>query len=1042
MTTVSRRRLLTGYAIWMTLLLVVYYAVPGLRAESWGLLGLSGVLAIVAGVVINRPARVLPWLLLAAANLSFVAGQVSFLVLTGVMRVYVPFPSFADVLYLATYPLYAAGLFIFIRWRTAGTDRRSLIDALTLTVGLALLSWLYLILPNAHNASLSSMQKCFAIAYPLGDVLVLAMLARLLAPGLTRTRSVQLLTIGSIGMLASDVSYGLIQLHGTFQNATPVDLGWAFFYAMWGAAALHPSMTDLTRPVSRRQAEVSPIRLSMLMLASFIAPVVLLIQSLQNHNENASVIAVFSAVLYLLVLFRLWDVGSSLRRALARERVVRQAGASLASAVTVEKAGAAVRLAAATLLGPRRPAEPAREVVLAVWDHDGPLRAIGAGHGHLREMARTWPPLLNGSRPRLVPAAEIGAPGKDLLREADAVLLCPLTLKERPSGDPLIGILAVSGEHRQLADLSGTMEILAGQAALAVERVTLNREVIRQGNQAYFRTLVQDTSDAILIVDDAGNVRYATPSATAVFGDVSVEGTRLLDLVGAADRDSVAGALDRMRGHPGQNSYDNWRITRSDGKDVQVEVRCSDLRQDNTVGGLVLTLRDVTERRELESTLTHLAFHDALTGLPNRLLFQDRIAHALAQARRGDTVVGVLFVDLDDFKVVNDTMGHGVGDDLLVAAGQRLCGVVRDADTAARLGGDEFAILVEHLPNADAADTFAERVVQAFSLPFALDSGSVMTTATVGIATTQDSVDVNDLLRHADLALYSAKAAGKRGWRRYQPVLSAGLARRRELRTALEEAVADSAFTLVYQPIVTLTGGEIIGFEALVRWPHPRWGLLQPSQFITIAEETGCIVQIGSWVLDRASDDVARWQRNGQPGTTPLYVSVNVSARQFREAGFVDNVRRVLAESGLPASALILEITESVLLPHDERMRSDLAELQACGVRLAIDDFGTGYSSLSYLKGLPIDLIKIDKSFVDGIDTSQQQRALLEGIIRMARTLRLEVIAEGIENEAQRDLLVTMGCRFGQGYLLAMPMAPDDAEALAGTGLPIVQSLP
>jgi diguanylate cyclase (GGDEF)-like protein/PAS domain S-box-containing protein len=1023
----------------MALLVALYYALPGLHAETWGLLGLSGVLAIVAGVIINRPASALPWLLLAAANLSFVAGQLSFLILTELMRVKVPFPSFADILYLATYPLYAVGVFIFIRWRTVGGDRRSLIDALTLTAGLALLSWIYLVLPHVHSPGLSWLQKCFAIGYPLGDVLVLAMLARLLAPGRMRARSVQLLTIGTIGMLTSDVAYGLIQLHGTFRNGTAVDLGWAIFYAAWGAAALHPTMADLTRPVARRPADVSPLRLVVLMLASFIAPALLLIRSLQHGNHDASVIAVFSAIIYLLVLIRLWDVATSLRRALGRERTVREAGAALASAVTVEKAAAAVKLAVADLLGPPRPAQPSREVLLAVRD-GGPLRAVGAGHGHLGQLAETWLPRLGGSGPRLVTVAELGEQADALPSGADAVLLCPLTLTHRPSGDPLVGILAVAGEHRVLAGLSATIEILAGQAALAVERVTLNREVIRQGNQAYFRTLVQDTSDAILIVDDAGSIRYSTPSAAAIFGDVSVEGARLLDLVGPADRDMVAAGLAGMRDHTGQKTCGDWQIPRPDGKIVQVEVRCSDLRQDSTVGGLVLTLRDVTERRELENTLTHLAFHDTLTGLPNRLLFQDRIAHALAQARRDGTVVGVLFVDLDDFKVVNDTMGHGVGDELLAAAGLRLSGVVRDADTAARLGGDEFAVLIEHLPSAAAAEAFAERVVQAFSLPFTLADGSVMTTATVGIATTEDSADVNDLLRHADLALYAAKAAGKRGWQRYRPVLSAGLARRRELRTALEEAVASSAFTLAYQPIVALATGEIAGFEALLRWPHPRWGLLQPSQFIALAEETGAIVPIGSWVLEHASADLALWL-GGSTGNTRPYMSVNVSARQFREAGFVDSVRQVLSATGLPASALMLELTESVLLPHDERVRADLADLRAGGIRLAIDDFGTGYSSLSYLKGLPADVVKIDKSFVDGIDASEQQRALVEGIIRMARTLQLEVIAEGIESEAQRDRLVTMGCRFGQGYLLAMPMAADEAEALVRAGTTVVPAL-
>jgi diguanylate cyclase (GGDEF)-like protein len=449
----------------------------------------------------------------------------------------------------------------------------------------------------------------------------------------------------------------------------------------------------------------------------------------------------------------------------------------------------------------------------------------------------------------------------------------------------------------------------------------------------------------------------------------------------------------------------------------------------------------VTEQRQLENELKYRAFHDALTGLPNRLLFQDRAAHALARARRDGTIIGVLFVDLDDFKVTNDTMGHSVGDELLAAAGMRLSAVVRDSDTVARLGGDEFALLIESVADLAAVEASAERVVHAFGEPFALADGSVITTATVGVATTEDSADVDELLRHADLALYAAKAAGKRRWRRYLPVLSAGMIRRREVQAALEEAVKGSAFTLVYQPIVALTSGEVAGFEALVRWPHPQWGMMQPDQFIELAEETGHIVPLGSWVLGHAASEIVSW-RHRLPHATPLYVSVNVSARQFRDPGFVDGVRRVLATSGLAPSALMLELTETVLLHRDGRIHTDLMELKAIGVRLAIDDFGTGYSSLSYLRELLIDVLKIDKSFVDGIGVSEQRLALVDGIIRLARTLHLDVIAEGIETEVQRDLLVSMGCQFGQGYLLAMPVAADQAEALIRVGHSLVPELP
>ncbi|MGH3191440.1 MAG: putative bifunctional diguanylate cyclase/phosphodiesterase [Streptosporangiaceae bacterium] len=1058
-----RRYVLGGYAVWWALLVGAYYWLPGLRVEAWGLIGMSGVGGIVAGVVINRPARKLPWLLLAAAQASFVAGQMGFLVAQQ-MNTPLPFPSYADVLYLLTYPLYAAGLMIFIWWRTPDRDRRSVIDALTLTVGLALLSWIYLVSPYVHSSGLSGLQKSIAIACPLGDVLVLAMLARLLAPGVGRSRAIQILTVGAVAVLASDTSYGLIELYGTFHNGTLVDLGWAVFYGGWGAAALHPTMTEVTKPVTRLRAEVTPVRLIVLMLASLIAPVVLFVQSFRFRGGDLGVIAVFSAILYLLVLSRLSDMAASHRRAARRERVVRQAGVSLVAAASVDEVAVAVKSATDALLGPM----PRADILLAVRA-DGTFRVVTGASAdpvlmsRLTEVAETWLPRMTASAPLLISVASLPAEARTLVRGSDWMLLCPLLLTDRPSGDPLIGVLAIFGGQRMLTDLFATLEILAYQVALAVERILLRDEVIRRGSEAYFRTLVQDTSDAILIIGDEGKVSYASPSAASIFGDITVEGAYPWDLVADGKHDDLARTLLQLQVGAGVASrYVDREIIRRDGVTVRVEVRCSDLRADPTVGGLVFTLRDVTEQRKLEDELKHQAFHDALTGLPNRLLFQDRISQQLAVARRDGMTAGVLFVDLDDFKVVNDTMGHGVGDELLAATAERLSGLIRDSDTAARLGGDEFALLIGNVADPAAVEAAAERVVQAFSEPFALASDdAVLTTVTVGVATTQDSADTDELLRHADLALYAAKAAGKRQWRRYQPVLSAGLVKRRELQAALEEAVATSAFTLSYQPIVALTTGELAGFEALVRWPHPQWGMMQPDQFIALAEETGQIVPLGSWVLAGAAADIARWRRDlrheppaggGVPAPSPssagvvpprgLYVSVNVSARQFSAPGFVDGLRRILDTSGLEPRALMLELTESVLLRKDERVQSDLAQLKAIGVRLAIDDFGTGYSSLSYLRELPIDVLKMDKSFVDDIAISAQRLALAEGIVQIARTLQLEVIAEGIESELQRDLLTSMGCQFGQGYLLAMPMDAHRAETLARIGPRTFPSLP
>ena len=388
----------------MTLLLVAYYALPGLRVGAWGLLALSGVAAIVAGVVLNRPASRVPWLLLAAANLSFAVGQLSFLVLTEIRHEVIAFPSFVDLFYLASYPLYAIGLLIFIQRRSAGHDRRSLLDALTLTVGLALLSWVFLILPYVNDAELSWQQKAVAIAYPLGDVLVLAMLARLLAPGTWRARSLQLLTAGSLGLLASDVAFGATQLYGSWRVGTAADLGWAVFYAAWGAAALHPSMTELTRPAARQRAPSSVFRLTLIMLASLIAPAVLLTEAVEHRVQDAGVIAVCSALLYVLVLSRLADVATALRRTLARARILRVAGADLAAAATVEQAASAVRSGVASLMENRQ-----RGPVVVAVREGGTLRVVGAPPGQPRvatelpaAQAESWLSELTGPGARLM----------------------------------------------------------------------------------------------------------------------------------------------------------------------------------------------------------------------------------------------------------------------------------------------------------------------------------------------------------------------------------------------------------------------------------------------------------------------------------------------------------------------------------------------------------------------------------------------------------------------------------------------------------------
>jgi diguanylate cyclase (GGDEF)-like protein/PAS domain S-box-containing protein len=687
--------------------------------------------------------------------------------------------------------------------------------------------------------------------------------------------------------------------------------------------------------------------------------------------------------------------------------------------------------------------QPNREALFAVRAEEE-LSVVATCSGELEPsnefagLVRHWLPrmrLLESDEPWLVPAASLEPKEKAAATRAgfESLLVCPLVLTNRPSGDPLIGVLAVLGEHQVLSDLSSAVGILANQAALALERVTLSEEVLRQRGEALFRTLVQDTLDVIMVMNDDMTVKYASPSATRLYGDIPIEGAKVGALTAGYEQVTPHAGAAPATAEAGYCGL--WRITRHDGRQLLVEAWIGDKRHDETVQGWVLTVRDVTEENKLEDQLKYQAFHDALTGLPNRALFTDRAEHALAIARANETGAAVLFVDLDDFKVVNDTMGHAVGDELLAGVAKRLAGVTRKSDTACRLGGDEFALLIEDLPDPAAVEGFADRVVAAFSEPFELSAGSVLATATVGVATTEDSGDVGELLRHADLSLYAAKSEGKRRWCRFTPALSEGMHKRREMQRALEDTLAKSAFSLVYQPIVVLATGAVHGFEALVRWPRPVAGTtVPPAEFIELAEETGLIVPLGAWILRRAITDMARLRGQGD-GKQPR-ISVNVSVRQFRDEGFVDGLRRCLEEAGVAPADVVLELTESSLLRRDAQVTSALAQIRDLGVGLAMDDFGTGYASPSSVLELPIDVLKIDKSFVDAL-AQPRGRKFAESIISFAGAIDIEVIAEGIETEEQRALLTEMGCRLGQGFLMAEPMDWRAAEQLLRSGRPL-----
>jgi diguanylate cyclase (GGDEF)-like protein/PAS domain S-box-containing protein len=481
---------------------------------------------------------------------------------------------------------------------------------------------------------------------------------------------------------------------------------------------------------------------------------------------------------------------------------------------------------------------------------------------------------------------------------------------------------------------------------------------------------------------------------------------------------------DTLRRREGEDHRRTWNHVVRDGRIIVVEVASHDIEFAGHDAVLV-AVKDITAQRALETQLTYQAFHDHLTGLPNRALFRERVEYALAS--RASHHVHVLFIDLDRFKTVNDSLGHGSGDELLVAVAQRLSPTLRGDDTLARLGGDEFAVLTVGV--ADGGERVARRILDALQAPFTISGGDVSVSASVGVAYGAGTAE--HLLRDADVAMYDAKAAGRGRFEVFDPAAHRADLNRLRFESDLVHAIERDQLRVLYQPVVELRADAVVGFEGLLRWEHPELGTISPLDFIPIAEETGVIVPIGHWVLDQACAQARRWQQT-QVRPVPLTMAVNVSARQLQESSFVDEVQNALDAHGLSASSLTLEITESVLLDESATIRDRLVELKRTGVRLAIDDFGTGYSSLSYLRQFPVDILKIDRSFTSLIEGPGPIPPLLEGLVFLGRQLGLELVAEGIEELEQSSQLHRLGCFLGQGFLWAPPLDVVRAEELLG----------
>jgi diguanylate cyclase (GGDEF)-like protein/PAS domain S-box-containing protein len=929
-----------------------------------------------------------------------------------------PLPSLADLFFVPGYWLFARAVLLFVRNRAREASFDSWIDALIPASAGTVLIWVSVFGPYVTESGRSVEERVLHGGYFFLTLMLMTVTLRLVvAPGV-RVTSYRLLTAAVALFLASDVL-------GTAAIANGWDTKLFTLSALPTAtlfcvAVLHPSSRHFVDVPIDTEAQLGATRLVTFGVALLIPPAVTLYEfeaAGVRRPADLVFIIVSSIVMVGLVLLRMHRLVRARERIAARERALRRASESLVAAGSIS----ALSRQSAEALSAVIDSAPVRCAGVAQSLDDGAYEVVNVDIG-----------------------IEVIQPGERITFDEDdqqhvGELLWAAHRKHR--GLELYGAQFSVPEEvdRVLFAFTGgpidrhdrrAFESLGREVGLARRGLLAAQMIERSRTERRFESLVQHSSDIVIVTDNKLIATYISPALERQLGWKASDllGTRITEIVPEVERESVLRNLAKLIDSNPSAAQVELAVNDASGRRRLIDLTVTDLTQHPDVAGYVLNGRDVTEATQLRADLMHAAYHDALTGLPNRTQFTSDVTACLKENR--EHRAAVLFIDLDDFKTINDGLGHAAGDRVLRTVAGRLAEAIGPGDVAARLGGDEFALLIRHGEDVEAIEGLANRILDTIREPVDVDGRQITTSASMGIVVATWEMSAEAVQRNADVAMYRAKAAGKGRFERFEDYMQTHALERLELKADLCRAIDNEELELDYQPLVELADLSTTGVEALVRWHHPARGRVRPDEFIPLAEEAGLIHELGLWVLDEACRQLADWRR--EPATAGLKVAVNLSAKQLPEPNLPEQIAHVIAKHEIPADRITIEITENVLMDESDVTARRLRELRDIGVSLAIDDFGTGYSSLGYLQRYPFDVLKIDRTFVSGLDQPGPNAEVAAAIIDLANRLDVRTVAEGIETAAELAKLTALGCASGQGYFLSRPVTPQEIEDRMG----------